>query len=209
MLRMTRVLPALAILLIAALASACTAAPTPGLASPAPIATTAAAAPAAATATAQGLTVASVDDVRIEDTARSKTLEVRVTYPKGGSGPFPIIVFSHGASGSNDGYLPLSEHWASGGYVVLQPTHADANVRDAAQAHQAWSTRPGDVSALLDHLDDIEAKVPEIHVHGRQLNIGARAAELNCGGVAVQDDCEEILDVAVCDVLTAKRALGG
>src|SRR5262245_64450172 len=42
-------------------------------------------------------TVESVADLKIKDSERGKTLDVRVTYPQG-DGPYPVILFSHGAA---------------------------------------------------------------------------------------------------------------
>ena len=53
----------------------------------------------------------------LDDAARKKQLQLRVNYPDG-TGLFPIIVWSHGAWGSKDNYLPLTEHWASHGYEI-------------------------------------------------------------------------------------------
>ena len=41
-------------------------------------------------------------------------------------GPHPLIVFSHGFGGSSRGYVGLSSYWASHGYVVIAPSHADS-----------------------------------------------------------------------------------
>jgi predicted dienelactone hydrolase len=66
-----------------------------------------------------------VNDLTLEDAKRNERLPVRVTYPKG-EGPFPVIVFSHGAWASRNLYFPLATHWASHGYVVIQPSHRDS-----------------------------------------------------------------------------------
>jgi predicted dienelactone hydrolase len=36
------------------------------------------------------------------------------------------VVFSHGAGGSRDAFPDLTAHWASHGYIVVLPTHADS-----------------------------------------------------------------------------------
>jgi dienelactone hydrolase len=124
-----------------------------------------------ARATASG-SVASMGDLQIKDSKLGKTLQVRVTYP-GGSGPLPLIVFSHGAGASKDDYQPLVRHWAAKGYIVLQVNHEDSGAADRQERYQAWSSRPGDISALLDHLDDIESQVPELRGRIDRKHIGA------------------------------------
>lgn len=41
-------------------------------------------------------------------------------------GPFPVLVFSHGAGGSDEAFERLSRHMASHGWVVIHPTHTDS-----------------------------------------------------------------------------------
>ena len=43
------------------------------------------------------------------------------TVPGGGNGPFPVIQFSHGFTGSVDSYQQLLTHLASHGFVVIAP----------------------------------------------------------------------------------------
>jgi predicted dienelactone hydrolase len=62
----------------------------------------------------------------IHDARRNKDLSISVDYPIYG-GPYPIVIFSHGYGGSKNGYEPLASYWTSFGYVVIRPSHADAN----------------------------------------------------------------------------------
>ena len=41
-------------------------------------------------------------------------------------GPFPLIVFSHGAGGDRSAFESLGNDLAAHGYVVVFPTHADS-----------------------------------------------------------------------------------
>lgn len=114
-------------------------------------------------------------EIVLRDAARGKEIPLRVTCPKEG-GPFPVVVFSHGAGGSGDSYLELSRFWAGHGYVVLQPTHDDSlklrrqrgeniTMLDAMAGARAdlagWEQRPADVSFVLDSLQEIARRVPE------------------------------------------------
>jgi predicted dienelactone hydrolase len=68
----------------------------------------------------------------LHDAARKKDLEVSIEYPARGSGPFPVIILSHGYGGSSHGYEGLISYWTSYGYVCIRPSHADAGaLRDA------------------------------------------------------------------------------
>ncbi len=91
-------------------------------------------------------------------------LEVRVTAPRDGDGPLPLLLFSHGFGWSLDGYAPLADHWAAQGFVVIQPTFLDSR-RLAIPAEDPrtptiWRQRVLDVKHALDQLDTIEAALP-------------------------------------------------
>lgn len=66
-----------------------------------------------------------VASVALKDDTRGRTIETLVRYPSG-PGAFPVIVFSHGSLSNKETFGPASEHWASHGYVVIHPNHADA-----------------------------------------------------------------------------------
>lgn len=114
-----------------------------------------------------------IESFTLRDEKRDKDLPLRITVPAG-DGPCPLILYSHGALGSKDGYQPLVEHWASHGYVVIQPTHGDSislmsdqarrNVRsirklvNSAQVKREWRDRPLDIRWVIDSLDAIMKK---------------------------------------------------
>ena len=110
-------------------------------------------------------TVSALDSLVLHDVKRSKDLHVRIFYPDG-SGKFPVIVFSHGAGGSQDCCDALTRHWASYGYVTIQPTHDDSAVqrrntgRDALRNPALWESRPQDISFILDALPSLADRVP-------------------------------------------------
>lgn len=95
--------------------------------------------------------------------ARGAALELRVSAPVTGSG-LPVLVFAHGFAQSADGYLPLTQYWAARGFVVIQPTFLDSwryGLPDGDPRKPViWQHRAGDVTNILDHLDEIVAAVP-------------------------------------------------
>jgi predicted dienelactone hydrolase len=121
--------------------------------------------------------VAEVQDIVLHDAKRGKDLHLRIFYPSG-PGPYPVIVFSHGAGGSQACCDALTQHWASYGYVTLQPTHADsvseqrdsgetdANflkaVREALKEPALWESRPQDISFVLDSLSVLQNRIPAL-----------------------------------------------
>jgi predicted dienelactone hydrolase len=120
-------------------------------------------------------TVSEVEDLVLHDANRSKDLHVRIFYPNE-SGRYPVIVFSHGAGGSETCCDGLTRHWATHGYVTIQPTHDDSAVqrrnqgeenirfmqavRDALNKPALWESRPLDISYVLDALPSLENRVP-------------------------------------------------
>ena len=71
------------------------------------------------------LKVVTVSDIKLKDESRDKELQVVAVFPEE-AGKYPVILFSHSAGSSNDRSLTLPEYWASHGFVVLVPNHADA-----------------------------------------------------------------------------------
>lgn len=111
-----------------------------------------------------------IPDVTLRDAQRGRDVVMTIEYPTRG-GPVPVIVFSHGFGGSNRGYVGLSSYWASQGYVVIKPTHADAgklrdlqNVEDIweSQTPADWSARVRDVVFVIDSLEKLEEQYPEL-----------------------------------------------
>ena len=154
--RAARRAPALACLAGALLALA-PAAPLPAAAAPAP---EAAASPSALPAS---VPIVTVNPVVLRDGAGGKALQLRITAPRDGR-RLPIVLFSHGAAYSKDDYLPLTEFWASHGYVVVQPTHIESASlglpRDDPRIMEAWRTRVLDLRQVLDAWTEIEKQAP-------------------------------------------------
>lgn len=84
-----------------------------------------------------------------------RSLRARIAFPEG-AGPFPLVVFSHGFACYRESYSGLTDHWASHGYVVVQPEHPDCPTsptrlrpQDATRIHYI---RISDVERVLDAL---------------------------------------------------------
>lgn len=99
-------------------------------------------------------------------------LPLLVRFPEGAGAPIPLIVFSHGMGGSSEAFDEVTAHWASHGYVVILPTHADSVKRQGPEGRRDFLTNPNgyrarvdplgrleDVKLILDSLDEIEGKV--------------------------------------------------
>lgn len=114
-----------------------------------------------------------LDEVRLRDTRRGRTLPVKVYAPQE-KGQYPVVIFSHGAGGSKDGFELLARFWATHGFVSIHPSHADA-IRDGrrpASAKElldrtireprAWEDRAADIRLVLDSLPQIERVSPKL-----------------------------------------------
>lgn len=106
------------------------------------------------------------------DVSRDRKVPVKIYAPQSGSGPFPVILFSHGLGGSREGYEYVGQCWASHGYVSVHLQHEgsddavwkdagfgqrmSAMKRAAAQPRNAIN-RAQDVSFVLDQLTQLNA----------------------------------------------------
>ena len=104
--------------------------------------------------------VGAIPDVSIRDAAANRDFLVTIEYPTRG-GPHPLVVFSHEYGGSNRAYIGLSSYWTGNGYVVVRPYHADRGGPDAQTATE-WQARVRDVVTVLDSLDSLEQRYPEL-----------------------------------------------
>ena len=91
------------------------------------------------------------------DTAREVTLGpfVLTVAPDAtpSSGPRRLVVLSHGTGGSALSDHEMAAALARAGFVVAQPQHPGDNFQDASKAGpEAWRTRPGDVTRVIDAL---------------------------------------------------------
>src|SRR5262249_42475126 len=105
-------------------------------------------------------------DQTLHDAKRNKDLPVRILLPTSG-GPFPLVVFPWGAGGWGKIFFPLPRHWATHGYVVIQPTHNDSIalrrekgeslpsgprdlVEDYLFNYEDWINRVRDITFVMD-----------------------------------------------------------
>src|SRR3984957_20804703 len=120
------------------------------------------------------LAVIEVAGLVLHDDKRNKDVRVRIFYPVI-AGKYPAIIFSHGAGGSDTCCESLTRHWATYGYITIQPIHDDSvvqrsrsgdenasfpqAVRDALKNPALWESRPRDISFLLDSLAGLQKRV--------------------------------------------------
>lgn len=142
--------------------------------------------------------VLTIERTVLHDPARDKDILIKVYYPDG-RGPFPVIIFSHGALASKDAYFTLGQFWASHGYVCIHPSHSDSiadygfrgTLRQAISDPQGWENRPKDISFILDSLPRVRSFAPQLagkldlrHIGVGGHSFGAYTASLT-GGAAI------------------------
>lgn len=149
-------------------------------------------------------------NLQLHDRDRNCDVMVTTCYPEGPS-MCPVLIFSHGAYGSAASVHGLADYWASHGYAVILPTHADSLTNLERGPHNdpwtgkqdlgvygqpatqgtwkpIWEQRPQDIAFVVDHLTDIANLTPGLagRLDLQRIGIGghslgAYAAELVCG----------------------------
>jgi predicted dienelactone hydrolase len=81
--------------------------------------------------------------------------------PDAERGPYPLVIFSHGAFGWRYSSLYFLEHLASYGFVVMSADHigdTPANMEDEGAFVRAHVNRPVDISREIDYADTLTAE---------------------------------------------------
>ncbi|HTB34334.1 MAG TPA: hypothetical protein VK842_05690 [bacterium] len=115
-----------------------------------------------------------VMDFPLRDADRNRDIPLKAYLPEG-DGPFPVILFSHGAGGSKDGYAYLGSYWARHGYVCLNPTHLGSDtgtlepgrplnnlqaVREMVEDPAQFEARVGDLRYIINQLPTLATQLP-------------------------------------------------
>lgn len=127
-------------------------------------------------------------------------LQVRLIQP-GSTGPFPVVIFSHGNWSDFSRYDALLDHWASHGYLVVAPYHRDGGgmVRGIFNSLRYGSAgliehRVAELKWIIDELPRLDALLPgggrradpdRIAVAGH--SFGAFTAQQLGGAIAVDE----------------------
>jgi len=89
----------------------------------------------------------------------------RDAKPETSGGPYPLIIVSHGYTGSRYLMTYLTENLASKGYVVVAIDHTDSTFRDAAGFNSTLLNRSLDDLFILNEIDRL-SKVPDSFMTG-------------------------------------------
>jgi len=101
------------------------------------------------------------------DDARNRDVPVKIYYPKTGSGPFPVIIFSHGLGGSREDYGYLGEGWAAHGYVSVHLQHPGSDTgifKNGGSEHSGAAMRKviKDPQHILDRAEDVSFAIDQL-----------------------------------------------
>ena len=137
----------------------------------------------------------------VEWTVAGEPLRIRLVEPAE-DGVYPLVIFSHGNWSDIGKYDALLEHWASHGYIVLAPYHADGGgmargiVNSLRLGNEGLiAARVTDVKRVLDHLAKLDAVAPglaaridrpRIAVAGH--SFGAFTAQQMAGAAAINPE---------------------
>lgn len=112
--------------------------------------------------------------------------------PDADNGPYPLALYSHGASGSRYAALYLTEHLASHGFVVMAPDHTGdtlVNMEEENVFVRSHATRPVDINHVIDFADTatgeggpMEGMIDIEHIAVMGNSSGAWTAFLAAGG---------------------------
>ena len=136
--------------------------------------------------------VTEVPDMDIHDAKRNSELHLRVFYPNE-PGPYPVILFSPDEGDAGSCCEALTRHWASYGYVTLEPRHGGPAVRDVSGREEnksslkalrealkeptLWQSRVQDVSFVLDSLSELQNRIPTLagKIDAEHIGVGGRS----------------------------------
>ena len=121
------------------------------------------------------------------DATRARQVPVKIYFPKTGTGPYPVIIFSHGLGGTRDGYEYLGHHWASHGYVSVHVQHlgSDSAVwQDTASPMKAMQQAAASLTNALNRPLDVSFAIDQITRLNKAEGVLRNRLDLNRVGVA-------------------------
>lgn len=103
----------------------------------------------------------------VDDAMRARQIPLRVYLPAG-SGPAPVVLWSHGLGGNRDNSAYLGRHWSARGYLVvfLQHPGSDDSVWRSAPLGERMRAMQEAASAknLLLRCDDVKVVLDQLTV---------------------------------------------
>jgi len=135
-----------------------------------------------------------IDSTLVEwtDTARSRTLPLRIVMPRPGGAAdtrLPVIMFSHGLGGSREAGRAWGDHWASHGYLVIHLQHPGSDSAIWQGAENKLAVMRGVRGAMtpeqfIARIADVKFVLDELERRGRSGDPIARRADLSRVGMS-------------------------
>lgn len=112
-----------------------------------------------------------------------------------GSGPYPLVILSHGFSLGRTGYAWLAEHLASHGFAVFAPQHYELVDETLSDFWRASITRPQEIHDVLNYVEaqvmsgeftglvDTERIAVVGHSYGGYTALAMAGARIDIGGM--------------------------
>ncbi|MGH9741081.1 MAG: alpha/beta hydrolase family protein [Candidatus Acidiferrum sp.] len=140
--------------------------------------------------------VTEVPDLVLHDPKGKQNLRVRIFYPNDG-GPYPVIVFSRGPGAPENCCDALTRHWATYGYITLQPTRENTGPGQQMPGEETINfpmgpgetaetltqgvnrSSTGNISLILESLDDVQYRVSALAGRVNTQQIGVGGDEMN------------------------------
>ena len=142
---------------------------------------------------------------------------VTAIYRPNGTGPFPLIVFSHGLDGHPQKFTKLFSAWADAGFAIAAPAFPLTNSRAANPNSNVGDVgqQPADVSFVLDRVLALNNQtrsrlfhaIDQHRIGGGGLSLGGLTTYMLVYGKCCRD--QRIDAVAVLDGLRSDEPLDG
>lgn len=144
--------------------------------------------------------VTEVPDMVLHEAERNRDLHLRVFYPNG-PGPYPVILFSPDEGHAGFCCEALTRHWATYGYVTLEPSHGGPaargisggkeesssakTLREGLNEPARWQSRVRDVSFVLDSLPELQKRIPTLadKIDAEHIGVGGESLGAFTAGV--------------------------
>lgn len=137
---------------------------------------------------ATGYAAPQVHDIDWKDSARERTLPLKVRVPEG-EARMPLIIFSHGLGGSREGGKAWGEHWSGNGYLVIHVQHpgSDESLWKGAGegAPKQRLARGATPEQLLGRVDDVRFVIDAISRLQRKPDAPAWAKRVDLTRIAM------------------------
>jgi fermentation-respiration switch protein FrsA (DUF1100 family) len=123
-----------------------------------------------------------VDTRQLRLARGDRPLPVTIWAPDADAGRFPVILFSHGLTGTPRDYEPLLERWASAGFVVVAPTYPYTSRGTERLDALDVVNQPADATYVLTEVLKLDRRAGDA-LRGRLATDRLAAAGHSAGGI--------------------------